>query len=283
MNIEFVFDILEKYKDKKILIQIPEGLYKYVSKLSQYGDVDFVYGACDIKLELLNYYDKIIHIGHYSIIKHPKVEYIPLYFDLDTSNLEEELKNFEKVCLVGSIQFNHIVKKYVDNKKVFSFKGKLTTFGQVLGCDISAVKFTPVICISDGNFHPLSCYMQFREVYKYDGKLKEFKSDLLDKRLKLLGIIEGSESCCVVLCRKFLQFRPKRANYIKKLLISKGYKISSIIIDEFNMEKLKYLECDFYVFTGCPHVCFEYNNVFTPSEIECALNRENYKMEQLWF
>ena len=290
MNLDKIYEYLENNKHKRFLIQIPEGIYKEVPKLSKYGVVDYVYGACDVKPYLLNQFDEIIHIGHNkmkNIDYNPKIKYFPLEFDLNVEDLKEALKDFDKVYLVSSVHYLNKVRILIDNKKIFAKEGKLSDFGQVLGCDVSAAGHEfPIVCVSDGNFHPIGCGLYYQnEVYKYDGrKLTKINyQDEINKRYKYISRILMGNKCCVVVCRKLGQMRVNRAKQIYNLLVNHGYKVDLIFQDEFSKEKLKYQDYDFYVFTGCPRLCFDYNDVFTPSEVEMVLNNiDKYKMEQLW-
>lgn len=171
-----------------------------------------------------------------------------------------------KLCLIASVQFvDHLedVKKQLEkkNKKVFLKKGKQKHFGQVLGCDFSAVgKEKVVLYIGDGNFHPLGAALTGKEVFCFNPINKRFSKvskkevESYNKKKKAAYVrFLSSDKIGVLVSSKQGQNKLKEALKLKNKFKDKEfYYFVFDTLDLKEVENFPFIEA--WVNSACPRI-----------------------------
>jgi 2-(3-amino-3-carboxypropyl)histidine synthase len=277
----------------KILLQFPEGLKRlaleYAQKYEAQGHEVFVsasscYGGCDIALEEAKAIGakKIVHFGHSKFIRKKlpiEIEYVEWHEDIELKNFENSLTQlapFKKIALATTVQHVHQLdemKKFFEQngKKVFTSKGALAFYeGQILGCDVGAVKnienkIDAVVFIGDGFFHPLAIDIN-KPVFVINPKSGEIKKineeieKLQKKRHGLIAAAVDAKNFGILVSTKPGQFNVAIAKKIKKELERREKNAVILISNEFNQIALNnFLNFDCYITTACPRIVDDYN------------------------
>ncbi len=198
-----ILDFIKRNKVKRVLLQSPPGLKKYMVYLSECmereADVNVIinlddsYGGCDLVhdsiLKMLSV-DLVVHYGHTPYPKDLSSEggskayylFIPAFSNLKLNEkvIEEVVniafkKGLKKLGVVSSLQhvkiLNDILKK-LREKGIEGLipEGALPYFlkGQVIGCDYRSAlsikdKVEGYVIISGGSFHALGLYLATRK------------------------------------------------------------------------------------------------------------------------
>lgn len=210
IDFEKIIKTIKKKKHKRIVIQLPEGLKKYASRIVEYLEkntkatiivsADPCFGACDVANNNLKNLDVdlIIQIGHVSI---PEVEnlciatlFVNAKSDIDVLKavkkalpvLKEKGKNIGLVSTSQHIHTFEKVKKILDENSFQTFTGKgnsrISLRGQILGCNFSAAlsiakKVDVFLYLGSGNFHPLGLLLSTKKpviaIDPYTNEIKE--------------------------------------------------------------------------------------------------------------
>ncbi len=189
-KLDYVVEEIRRCKHQKILIQLPDGMKNYITKIINYLEgrlrgVKFyvstspTYGACDVAEDEASRLgvDLIIHFGHtpYPLYPKPRVKtiYIECFINIKPSKrvvnkLVEKLHEFnaKRVGLASSLQYikymNYLALELARHGFIVvigsSIYSDLMYRGQILGCEYSCIKniedFVDVfIVISGGMFH----------------------------------------------------------------------------------------------------------------------------------
>ena len=222
IDFEKIVKTIKKEKNKRVVLQLPEGLKTYASRIVEFLEnntkatiivsADPCFGACDItNYELKNFdIDLIIQIGHVSI---PDVEnlciatlFVNAKSDIDISNAVKKVLPFlkekgKKIGQVSTSQHVHTFKKVgkilVENgfqPIVGEGDSRISLKGQILGCNFSvALSITEQVdmylYLGSGNFHPLGLLLSTKKpviaIDPYTNEIKEQElEDLKDLILR---------------------------------------------------------------------------------------------------
>lgn len=287
---EDIKKIKEIIKNKRILLQIPDGL-KYIATkiidiLESFGcDVilsgEPCYGACDIrdKEAILLGCDLILHLGHREFYR--KIEtnipiiFIPIDFEVDYN--KEELKKIEEknVGVVSSVNHLKMLKKIAKDLESF---GKIAVIGgYILGCWIENAKniLNKVDCflyVGSGRFHALSLTKLGKNVYVLDLEKNKVEKISKDENIEKKLIIKfekfkEARSIGILISSKPGQFY-KDISKIKEIIKSFNKKVYVIILDRITQENLEGLKIDFFINTACPRIVEDYFKKSLINEID---------------
>jgi len=281
--IEHVKNELKGIKNKKILLQIPEGLKhragEIVSFLERQGnkvylDIDPCFGACDVRIHTAKEVgaDLIVHIGHApfpTVNVDIPVKYVEIHLSVNTDAVVAALQKIPgKIALCTTVQYVHAleeIKKKLPEKVVFG-KGTLAVYpGQVLGCDASAcaVEADANVFLGDGRFHAIAMYAQApRRTYVVSpsGHIK----DVTEECVRFLRCRKGmkmkayeAKKWAIVVSTKQGQMRKNLAEKIQNSAIKAGKRAHILVCDYFFPDYVRGMPYDVYVFTGCPRVALD--------------------------
>ena len=264
IDLENVVNAIKKNNYKTILLQIPEGLKSYFSKIVAFIEqetkarviisADPCYGACDIiSFDSKNIgAELIIQIGHTQIPDINNAQ-IPTYFinaeaDIDISQFFKKvisrLKG-KKIGIVTTAQHLHIIDDAYKILKENNFtpvvsKGdnRIDAKGQILGCNFTSAtsivdKVDSFLFIGSGNFHPLGLILSTKKpVIVFDPYTSEIRDqEVLDLKEMILkqryGAIARSKDAKVfgiIIGTKIGQQRGNLAFKIKEKLDLKAKK-----------------------------------------------------------
>jgi 2-(3-amino-3-carboxypropyl)histidine synthase len=318
-------EVLEKIKEtnaKVVGIQFPEGLKIHATTVAEKienetGAIvlisgDPCYGACDVSdIHMEGLVDLIIHFGHveFPIDYKVPVLFIEAYSKIDVLNAVEkslkELKNYQKIGLVTTIQHLNVLKDIkellVENdKQVLTKEGAGTREGQVLGCNFSAIKDIDAeafLYVGSGNFHALGIKL-FTEkpVFIADPymnevrNIDEFADRILRIRFAKITMAKEAEKFGIIVSSKKGQFRLDMAKSLKNMINKEGKEAFIIMLDNISPDLLlPYMNLDAFVVTACPRVAIDDANMYkkpllTPKELEIVLDIrkwEDYKIDEI--
>lgn len=268
-------NLAKRIKEKRILLQVPEGLRARVPEmieiLERYGkevviDIDPSYGACDLRIGEMKSVgaEALIHIGHLPMIEHPNIYYIEWRRPADVEAIRKvlsELSRNKRVCVATTANFRWLLKEIEGIEGVVIGKGswRVPYPGVVLGCDTTAcnVESDINVFIGDGYFHPLAIWVNTQRrtfILSPDGKLEEVSFEkVLRKRLALIGSISGTR-VGIIVSSKLGQNRWLLAKQLSDISTKKGYEPTLYVSDYIDPLYILGLEEDFFVYTGCPRV-----------------------------
>jgi len=261
---------IKKRKAKKILIQLPEGLKQHAPQILdelQKTGVDIVlsgdpcFGACDLRN--LDDFDLCIHFGHSKILENKKVIYIPVYDNIQFSDLIKKAIqkfNLKKPGIVTTIQhIQQLPKKYK------LMKGRRSNFeGQVLGCDFQTISdkdVDAIILIGSGRFHALGIKSKTEKpvilINPYDKTITEVTADFEKEKYLRVSKAEKAKTWAVVIGEKPGQKNLVLATKAFKELKSKGKKVYKVLLDNCSPDVIDYLPFDAFVITACPRIVLD--------------------------
>lgn len=273
----------ENLKNKKILLQVPEGLryrvLEIIDALEDMGcEVIFAgepcYGACDIreKEALLLNCDLILHIGHKEFYKKRETKipviYIPidLKIDYDAKVLNKIRENI--IGIIYSVQHSKMIDRVsMDLEKIGK---KVVVGGEILGCNIENAKKIEkkVECflfVGSGNFHAIGLLGLKKPLYVLD--LEKGNVYIPDKNYKYerklilkFEKFKEAKSVGILLSSKPGQFYTDHKSLveIKRRIEKYGKRVYLIIFDRITQENLEGLRIDFFINTACPRICEDY-------------------------
>ena len=288
-----IIEEIKSRKAKRVLLQLPEGLKKEASRLSNIiqektnatvivsGEPSW--GACDLPLDeakKLNV-DLIIHFGH-APFHTPDVSviYIETHYEKDISSLVKQfLTQFTKYTTVGlvtSIQHIHqipIIQKILqDNKKeviIPEAKGRAFHQGQILGCEYTGSKvieseIDAYLVIANG-FHALGLLLSTEKpVILINPSTEEIK-DLtsmraiyIKKRFAIIEKAKQAQSFGILISTKSGQINTQLAEQLKNKIIK--HKKEAVIISMSEIqpnELINFPQIDIFITTACPRLSIE--------------------------
>ena len=274
IDLENAVKTITKKKYKRVVLQVPEGLKKNISKFVEFlenktnaqviisGDPCF--GACDlVNYELQNMdVDFAIQIGH-TPMPNIKEQPIPTIFinaqsNLDVTKIVEKtiphLKG-KKIGLVTTAQHIHTlpnVEKILTENKLNPIIGegddRIYSKGQILGCNFSAAKsikdeIDSFLFIGSGNFHPLGLKLitskpvTVADPYTNqirDEELDELKDSTLRQRYGAIARSKDAKIFGILVGIKAGQQRMNLAYKIKEKLSSKSKKAYVMTLNHFS-------------------------------------------------
>lgn len=286
MQLEKVIAELKRTGAKRVFIQYPEGIKRRIhetaSDLQKEGIESVVclettFGACDVREDearRLNC-DAILHIGHedFGVKTKLPVFYVDWFIEANPIPALEKnfdkLKKYEKIGLVTSVQFVHMmepVRKWLETrgKKVFSAKHQQYE-GQMLGCRVGAGKLVEdkvdcFLCIGAGKFYGLGLTLETdKPVLNLDIEMNKIH-DMEETKRKIQKITAWNLSALKDARRVGLLVSWKRGQMfgspfiVKKKLEKQGKEVFIFAMDEFSIPKLEGLKVDAMISFGCPRI-----------------------------
>lgn len=262
---------------------------------------DPCYGACDLSIDLLEYADVIVHLGHTPLISHPDVIHVPWRedFDIDVIRLALPLLSGKRIGVVTTAQHTHMLDLVVRELGRLGYEavvspgsGRTPEHGQVLGCSFSAARIsgiTDLLFIGTGRFHPLGIALatgsRVISLDPFSREVSVISSDrFLRKRHALVEKARDADPFGIIVSRKPGQARFGRA----RELAGMGRNAFLIFMDEVSPDGLLDLGFPAYVNTACPRLSYDDQirfpvPVITPEEFEiiCGLRPwDNYRMDE---
>jgi len=281
-----------KIKDKRIAIQIPEGLKSYSTEILDYFKdnnpilfVDPCYGACDTKdVEAKKMGSTLlIHFGHEGMGSQIiKTMYVPLKYEIKNSEIKyiidsiKKLK-FKKINIVTTTQYLGTIPKIKQEllkHKVIVCKGKETKRvkeNMVLGCDASTIidKTSPIVFIGDGAFHVnnLAFLYSNQKIFAISPILKETKEikindEFIRKRYAMVGIARTKNKFGILVSSKDGQKRLELAYEIKKYLEKNKKQAYVLVSDYIKEDYLIGMNIECYINTACPRITYDDSSSF---------------------
>lgn len=286
MQLEKVIAELKRTGAKRVFIQYPEGIKRRIhetaSDLQKEGIESVVclettFGACDVREDearRLNC-DAILHIGHedFGVKTKLPVFYVDWFIEANPIPALEKnfdkLKKYEKIGLVTSVQFVHMmepVRKWLETrgKKVFSARHQQYE-GQMLGCRVGAGKLVEdkvdcFLCIGAGKFYGLGLTLETdKPVLNLDIEMNKIH-DMEETKRKIQKITAWNLSALKDARRVGLLVSWKRGQMfgspfiVKKKLEKQGKEVFIFAMDEFSIPKLEGLKVDAMISFGCPRI-----------------------------
>ncbi len=284
-----VRDFLRRTSAKRVAIQLPAGLRKYLSEVeSAFRDsgVEFIvladscYGACDladVKARQLDC-DALVHYGHADMRLHSSLPI--LYVEaraktnpLDSVKLAIPQLKFKRAGLVTTVQHIGYIEEL--SKLILSYgiqpvvgkPGPRAKYpGQILGCDIGSAKSIAdgvdgFIYVGTGEFHPLGVALatgkRVAVVNPISGEFRVINPDnkeFIQKRKAAISRAALGEKIGVVASTKTGQSRLELAKRLVSLIERKGKVAHLLVVDEINPETIGNFGLDAFVCVACPRI-----------------------------
>lgn len=272
---EQVVEELKKEGNKRVLVQLPEGLKMKATEISkQLRDKgfevvisgDLCFGACDLKfLEGAT----TLHIGHCQMIgsrgvvywDYPHEETLIPAVEKTLPILGERVGLFTTVQHLGEIEN---ARKFLEEngKKVATAPGRTTRYYQVLGCDVDGPlkvkdEVDSFLYIGGGRFHPIGiAYYTKKPVIAVDPfslGVQEIDSSVWEKERALRQTkAMNAQSYGIVVSSKPGQMNWKVAEEVRKKL--EGKETIMIYLDNMTPDSLLPYKVDAFVITACPRI-----------------------------
>jgi len=284
---------IKKHNAKSVLVQLPEGLKQYTTKIvtelsendvQVFVSMDPLFGSCDLaldKMKVLNA-DLLIHLGHAPIHRPKNVVYIPVYDKINEktfksliNKLEKKLKekHFKKIGLCTHSQFMYLLEK---TKKELEKKGfkviigngtpRIAYAGQVLGCNYTAItSIEPLIdvtvYIGEGMFHPIGIVFSTNKpvLFADTSRTKVFdiskeKHIYERKRFAAIALAKEAKSFGILISTKTGQRYKEVALECKRLIEQNGKQAFLFAMDLVNEDYMAGVDVDCFVSTACTRI-----------------------------
>ncbi|MFH0869255.1 MAG: 2-(3-amino-3-carboxypropyl)histidine synthase subunit 1/2 [archaeon] len=203
-----------------------------------------------------------------------KIMFVEAKAKLDDLRLDRALialADFEKVCLVATVQFLHLFPQV---RSVFERAGKTVLIGkpslhaskegQILGCDASAVpeEADAVLYIGTGEFHPLGIAVQ-KPVFAlnpFTGAVervseKDIRKMQLQQQARIAKFNEAAVVGILTTTKPGQNEVQRSVTDLKKEIEKLGKKAFVFIGDSFSPQELEnFPQIDVWVNTACPRI-----------------------------
>ena len=289
---ERIIEEINKKNSKKVLLQLPEGLKKEATRLTNLiqektKSTIFVsgqpsWGACDLPIDEAKRLkiDLIIHFGH-APFHHPDIPilYIETNYKKDLSNLIKNfLKsfNYKKIGLTASIQHTHqlesiktILEKNNIQVSIPQPKGRAIHPGQILGCEYTGPKtiendMDAYLTISN-NFHALGLLLSTSKpvilINPSTEKIEDLtklRNNYIQKRFALIEKAKQAKSFGILISTKSGQINTNLAEQLKNKINKKNKQATIITMSEIQPDELtNFSNIDIFVTTACPRLAIE--------------------------
>jgi 2-(3-amino-3-carboxypropyl)histidine synthase len=330
IDIEKVVKTIKKEGYKTVAIQLPEGLKTYASQIVGFLEnktnatiivsADPCFGACDIaNYQLKNLeVEFVIQIGHTPIsdlkdISAPTTFINALSTKDVTEVVEKSLSQLEgkKIGMVTTAQHLHsldvaenILQKNNFEPILSAGDARISTKGQILGCDFSAGmniidKVDSFLFIGSGTFHPVGLLLSSKKPViaadPYTNSVKkqeldELKDIILRQRYGAIAISKNARKFGILVGLKRGQQRMDLAHRIREMFDAFDKKSLIIAMDNFSPVSLQgFGDIDCFVSTACPRIAIDdylqYKiPIITSIELEIVLGKrkwEDYRFDQI--
>ncbi|MEW6063367.1 MAG: diphthamide biosynthesis enzyme Dph2 [Nanoarchaeota archaeon] len=285
-----IIDEITRNSHKKVLLQLPEGLKKEATRLSNLiktktkAEVivsgSSCWGSCDLAIEeakSLNC-DLIVHFGHAPFIKaNFPILYIELKSNIDiVSIVKNNLKNlskYKKIGLVSSVQYIHKLNEIKEllekeNKTVLIPKKKGFVYydGHVIGCEYRHLKDINADCflVIGNKFHALGAALTVNKdvlLLNETGKLEnmnEERNKIIKQRAVAIEKTKVANKIGITISLKPGQKNLEIAKNIQKELEKQEKEAILITLDEITPSKLmSFYDIDAFIIIACPRIAIE--------------------------
>ena len=284
---------IAKFKAKRVLLQLPEGLKPEGPRLAAIVEkagalpiisADPCYGACDIvsdEAERLGV-DLIFHFGHAKFVKHEKVPtvYLEARATVTVDDVVEKslslLSEWSKIGLATTVQHLQTLDTareilvHAGKTVIIGDAGKINYAGQVTGCDYSNVKSIAneaeaFLFIGGGQFHALGIALTTskptiiadpfdKKAYSIDAEAQK----ILKQRWACIAEAVNAKTFGVLIGLKPGQKHFDEALKIKEIIEKSGKIACLFAIREVLPEALmEFPTVDAYVNTACPRISLD--------------------------
>ncbi len=330
IDLEKIVKTIKKEKYKRVSLQLPEGLKTYASRIVEFLEnktkatiivsADPCFGACDIANNELKNLDVefVIHIGHTFV---PEIEnlWIPTTFinalsTMDVTKAVEKSLSFlegKRIGIVATAQHLHTLDTVENILQKNNFEpilsagdARISTKGQILGCDFSAGmniidKVDCFLFIGSGTFHPVGLLLSSKKPViaadPYTNSVKkqeldELKDIILRQRYGAIANSKNAKKFGILVGLKRGQQRMDLAHNIKEMVDAFNKKSLIIAMDNFSPVSLQgFGDIDCFVSTACPRIAIDdylqYKiPIITSIELEIVLGKrkwEDYRFDQI--
>jgi 2-(3-amino-3-carboxypropyl)histidine synthase len=295
LELDKVVQEVKARKSKRIVLQFPDGLIEYASKIARQisaetssetiVSLDTCYGACDLATNAASRLgaDIIIHYGHARWQgKHgiPTI-YVEASNSLDLSSILPSVKDLlsgsERIGLVSTVQ--HIqkldeVRKYLEKNGFTVVIGKATGRvphnGQVLGCDYSTAKSISssvdrFVIIGGGKFHAVGLSLATRKdcitidpFTREVATMGEMLRHYLKSRYACMMEAKTGRIFGVVIGLKSGQLDMAGAFKIRDKLEKSGKNVVLFCADNLTPDRLNSIKnIDAFVIAACPRIAID--------------------------
>jgi len=284
---------IQKRKAKRVLIQLPDGLKPYASKIASivenvgaqaFISADSCYGACDLAIYDAQSIsaDLIVHYGHTKLIEqtHVPVIYFEAWAKLDIKVAVKKalplLSSWKSIGLVTTVQHVHKFNAARDlllkegKKVVIGDIGRLKYAGQVIGCDYSNAKVIEnqvdaFLFIGGGKFHAIGVSLATSKptviADPYEKRAYSIESAAQKvRKQRMLSVSEAkkAETFGILIGLKPGQQRLQEAEEIKEKIEHKGKNAILFVLKEITPETLmQFPTIDVFINTTCPRTVLD--------------------------
>jgi 2-(3-amino-3-carboxypropyl)histidine synthase len=294
-QLEKVIQEVKDRKSKRILLQFPDGLLQYASRIARdislktdsqaIVSLDSCYGACDLATNAASRLaaDLIVHYGHARLAGKFEIPtiFVEAFSSLDVMGILPKIKRHigdsKNIGLVSTVQHVHLlgkVKDYLEKNglRVYVGKaaGKVPYDGQVLGCDYSTAKsisdnVDKFVIVGGGKFHAIGLAMATKKeciiADPYSGTVASTIEDLrtyLKSRYAYIMEAKKGNTFGVVMGLKFGQFDEARALRARNAFRKSGRNVVLFCADNLSPDRLNSIsDIDAFVIAACPRIAID--------------------------
>ncbi|MCC6012943.1 MAG: diphthamide biosynthesis enzyme Dph2 [Candidatus Verstraetearchaeota archaeon] len=296
IEIEKIIKEIKTRKAKKVLVQLPDGLKPYASKILDIPllkdtlivfSTDPCYGSCYIADYIGREYnfDLLIHIGHEKFVEEERIPtvYIKVKY---LGNIEEiakrtieflSKKGYRKIGLITN--YYHL-NNIEDFSRIISSHGLDVIIdeeskGLILGCKINAAikiseKVDAIIYLGGGDFHALGIAIKIDKpifiVDPYRNEIRDIeklKKKVISQMWWTIHNAKNAKNFGIVLISRRGQFNEKIALDLKNRLEELNKKVTILISDNVNWNELSsFSYIDAFIVTGCPRISIDNRESF---------------------
>lgn len=296
LELEKIKELVVKKQYKKILIQMPEGLFdtplqEVIEVLSPLDtqiivEGDPSYGVCDLAINDAKRLgcDLLIHFGHNEFGFQEKIPlesldvlFVPCFANLDISSyfqsLSEKLKDLQwnYIRLVATVQHLRSLQELKSHLSKIGIKSYIKKEGQILGCNLESIRDSSehidgIISLHAGYFHTygllLNTSIPILQLDPFTGEMKHFTGKdrelFIRKRHGMITQARKADVWGILGSSKIGQYHPDRIKMIEKLLEDHNKSKILLISDNINLENLtNFTWVNAWVDTACPRLAID--------------------------
>ncbi|MFW9902904.1 MAG: diphthamide biosynthesis enzyme Dph2 [Candidatus Thorarchaeota archaeon] len=296
LELEKIKELVVKKQYKKILIQMPEGLFntplqEVIEGLSPLDTQIIVegnpsYGVCDLAHNDAKQLgcDLLIHFGHNEFgfqqkIHHETLDilFVPCFANLDISSyfksLSEKLLDLKwyNIGLVATVQHLRSLKELKTQLSKIGLQGHIKREGQILGCNLESIRdptkqFDGIISLHAGYFHTygllLSTSIPILQLDPFTGEMNHFiekeRKRIIQKRHGIITHALKADVWGILGSSKIGQYHPDQITIIENILEDHNKTKILLISDNINLENLtNFTWVDAWVDTACSRLAID--------------------------
>jgi len=292
---EKIISEINRRNSRRVLLQVPDGLRPTAFQLSRLVEkqtsaeviisADPCYGSCDLALSEASALDAdfVIHIGHSepSGTNREKCLFIEARASLNVAGVVRkaltELKKERVIGLASVIQHiaeletaKRILEEAGKTVLVGKADGELKYDGQVLGCQLGAVKsisskVDAFLVLAGGDFHGLGVRIAtgkrtivsdpFQDQVR---DMEELARRFFRKRYVAIDSFRKARKVGILIGLKTGQLKPAMATEVRRVLEKRGYECVLLALREMNPIVLEnFSDIEGFVSTACPRVAWD--------------------------